>query len=258
MASGNLQKHRRSRIRARYRSQGLDGFGDHEVLEFLLCYCFPRCDTNETAYRYLNAFNSLHNLLDARVEALQSTLKCSENIAVFLNMLPAVANRYFRSKWGSAVVLDNAEIAGKYAIDLFVGEINENFYVLCLDKRCRLINTVKISEGTVDEAPVYTREVLSAISHNNATAVILAHNHPGGTMKPSKNDNMVTDAILRGVNLMNASLVDHIIVAGDSYYSYASQRVYVQGYPYVENVKSPPTKTRPVKTRKPSIKEQSN
>jgi DNA repair protein RadC len=220
----------RQRVRNRYRSQGLDGFAEHEVLELLLYYCYPRCDTNEIAHRMLKEFGSLHNLFEADVETLMTTLNCTEKIAVLLNLIPAVANRYFRSKWATGVILDDKKIAGEYAIDLFVGETVEKLYALCLDKNFKLINAELISEGTLDESAVYPREIVRAAIKNHSTAVILTHNHPGGSFNPSRSDLSVTRQIVAGTELIGLDIIDHIIVAGDTYYSFAARRQHVRGY----------------------------
>jgi DNA repair protein RadC len=220
----------RIRMRKRYFQEGLDGFADHEVLEMLLYYCYPRGDTNARAHQMLKKFGTLHNLFEADVETLKEVLGCSENIAVLLNFVPKLSNRYFRSKWGNIIIIDDEKIAGKYAIDLFVGEVVEKFYVLCLDKKFRLINTVAISEGTTDEAAVYLREIINAALKNNATAIILAHNHPGGLAKPSKSDIEATRQIVKNMEAINIDVLDHVISAGDTYYSFAARRQHVRGY----------------------------
>lgn len=226
----NPHENHRKRMRQRYLKQGFEGFADHEVLEFLLYYCYPRRDTNEIAHRMIKEFGSLHNLLEADVPTIMKKLGCTENIAVYLNMLPKVANRYFRNKWGTGIILDNPKTAGEYAIDLFVGYTVEMFYVICIDKKFRLINTVLISEGTLDESAVYPREIVSAAIQNNAAYIILAHNHPSGTLKPSKSDLEVTRRIVEGMQLLNLFISDHIIVAGDTYYSFAARKQIVKGY----------------------------
>ncbi|MCL2577233.1 MAG: DNA repair protein RadC [Defluviitaleaceae bacterium] len=230
MADNPHRKHR-ERMRKRYRSnKGLDNFADHEVLEFLLFYCYPQRDTNEIAHRMLKEFKTLHNLFETDVETLMNTLNCTENIAVLLNFIPAIANRYFRSKWGKSVILDDEKIAGEYVIDLFVGETVEKFYVLCLDKKYRLINNVLISEGTLDESAVYPREIMGAALKNNATSIILTHNHPGGSAKPSKSDLEATSLIVKSLESINIDTIDHIIAAGDTYYSFDARRQHVRGY----------------------------
>ncbi|MCL2216455.1 MAG: DNA repair protein RadC [Defluviitaleaceae bacterium] len=226
----NPHENHRKRMRRRYIKQGFESFADHEVLEFLLFYCYPRRDTNEIAHRMIKEFGSLHNLLESDVATIMKKLNCTENIAVFLNMLPKAANRYFRNKWGEGAILDNEKTAGEYTIDLFVGHTVEMFYVLCLDKKFRIINAVMISEGTVDESAVYPREIVGAAIQNNAAYIILTHNHPGGTLRPSRGDLEVTRRVVDGLQFLNLTVVDHIIVAGDTYYSFAARKQLVNGY----------------------------
>jgi len=229
-----MEKHphqgHRDRMRARYQANGLEGFHDHEVLELLLYYCYPRGDTNPKAHKMLAEFGSLHNLFEADINTLTQRLGCSENIALLLNLIPALSNRYFRSKWNRKVVLNSSKAAGEYAIDLCVGHTVEQFYVLSLDNRQRLINTTLISKGTVDEAAVYPREVIRVAIQNKVTGVILTHNHPGGSMRPSKADLEVTRQIVDGLQFVGVSVLDHIVVAGDTYYSFAARGQLVEGY----------------------------
>ncbi|MCL2378239.1 MAG: DNA repair protein RadC [Defluviitaleaceae bacterium] len=222
-------KHR-IRMRARYRTGGLDGFADHEVLEMLLYYTQPRGNTNPRAHEMLNQFGSLHNLFEADVEALMERLGCTENVAVLINMVPALANRYFRSKISQKLRLDSERAAGEYAMDLFLGHSVERFYVFCLDSQLRLKNTTLISEGTVNEAAVYPREVARAAFQDKVTNVILAHNHPGGSLRPSIADSDVTRMITAGLSFFDIKVLDHIIVAGDTYFSFAARKLHVAGY----------------------------
>jgi len=220
----------RERMRARYRIGGLDSFHDHEVLEMLLYYCYPRGDTNPRAHEMLKKFGSLHHLLDADIETLMERLGCSENVAVLLSLVPALANRYSRSKRSQNFKLDNERAAGEYAIDLFLGHTAERFYVLSLDSQLKLKNTTLISEGTVDETAVYPREVVRAAIQDKATNIVLAHNHPGGVLQPSQPDMEVTRQISEGLSYIGVKVVDHIIVAGDTYYSFAARGQAVAGY----------------------------
>lgn len=220
----------RQRMRYRYRKEGIDGFADHEVLEMLLYYCYPREDTNVIAHRMLNEFGTLYNLFNATVGTLMSTLGCTERIAVFLNMMSKTANRYRLSRWDKNVALNNIEVAASFVIDLFVGCPVERFYVICLNKRYQLINTVLISEGTIDETAVYLREIIIAATENYASRIILAHNHPGGSTSPSNDDVMLTRKIFDGVSFLNLEITDHIISVGDTYYSFASKGEYVDGW----------------------------
>ncbi|MCL1844723.1 MAG: DNA repair protein RadC [Defluviitaleaceae bacterium] len=220
----------RERLRQRYLSHGFDAFAEHEVLELILFYCYAQRDTKPIAKKILAEFGSLHNVFEADAQTIMATLKCTENVAVLLSLILPATNRYFRSKWGENTIICNEKIAGQFAVDLFVGETVEKFYVLCLDKNFKLINAVLISEGTVDEAAVYTREVIRAALQNNATAIILTHNHPGGTIKPSRGDYESTIRIIESANSIDIEVIDHVIAVGDKYYSFAARKQHVAGY----------------------------
>lgn len=229
--SKNLHENHRSRVRERFMKNGLEGFADHEVLELLLYYCYPRRDTNEIAHRLINVYGSLYKLLEADTHDIINRCEVTQNVAVLISMIPKIANLYFRSKWTrDAVRIDDLKIAGKYALSLFVGRTNEAFYALLLDAGYKLNNISLIAEGTLDETPVYPREIVSEALKHQAAAIILMHNHPGGTIKPSHRDMEATRRICEGLKFLSIKVIDHIIVAGDKYYSFAAQDQFVDGY----------------------------
>jgi len=210
---------------------GLEGFADHEVLEMLLYYCYPRRDTNEIAHKLINEYGSLYNLFEADTRDIMRRCGTTQNVAVLISMIPKVANLYFRSKWGrNALVMDNVKTVGEYGVSLFAGRTNEAFYIFCLDTGRRLNHVSLIAEGTLDETPVYPREIVSEALKHQATALILAHNHPGGTSKPSRKDVEATGKIIEGLRFLSIRVIDHVIVAGDRYYSFATHNQIVEGY----------------------------
>lgn len=226
----NPHENHRARMRKRYLTQGLEGFADHEVLELLLYYAYPRCDTNPIAHNMLNEFGSLHNLCESDVKTIMTRLKCTEKVATLVSLVPQLAKRYFVNKWGDNVVFDDAKTAGSFCISLFVGDTVEKFYVICADKNNKLINTQLISEGTLDESAVYPREIVRAALDNNAASIILTHNHPSGSFRPSRNDLETTRHITETAERVGFDVLDHIIVAGDAYYSFAARQQHVKGY----------------------------
>ena len=228
--NNNPHEGHRDRMRAKYQFGGLDGFEEHEVLEVLLYYCYPRRDTNEIAHKMLAEFGSLHNLFEADIETLTDRLNCSKSVAFLLNFVPALANRYFRSKWSRNFVINSTRVAGEFAIDLFSGHTSERFYVLSLDSQRRLNNVSLISKGTISESAVYPREIVRVVIQDKAPCIILAHNHPGGSMRPSGADMEITRQIVEGLEFINVEVLDHIIVAGDTYYSFAARGQFVAGY----------------------------
>jgi len=98
----------------------------------------------------------------------------------------------------------------------------EVFGVLFLDNRHRLISFQELFYGTIDSASIYPREVVKAVLHVNAAAVILAHNHPSGNPEPSVADKLITKKLVDALKLIDVNVLDHIVV-GNSSLSFAEQ-----------------------------------
>jgi DNA repair protein RadC len=98
---------------------------------------------------------------------------------------------------------------------------------LCLDIKSKLNNAVLVHEGTLNEVPVYPRLIVEAALTYNAATVILAHNHPGGTLAPSEGDKEVTKKIKDALKAISIHMADHIIVAGNKYFSFSENGVIV-------------------------------
>lgn len=210
----------RKRVKDRFLAEGLDAFEDHQVLELLLFYCIPRRDTNELAHRMIEKFGSLAGLFEAEPKDIRERCGVSENTAILVSLVPSLARRYFKARWGEKPKLDSSSKAGDYAISLFAGRAYEVFYVLCLDTQNRVNYAALVQEGTLTEAPVYPRLVVEAVLRHKASSVILAHNHPGGSLQPSRADIEVTGRISSALEPISVKVVDHIIVAGDRYFSF--------------------------------------
>ena len=97
---------------------------------------------------------------------------------------------------------------------------SEKMYVLLLNARNQLIKVVELDEGTESRSAVYPRKIVRLYIQNYAVSVILAHNHPGGSLKPSHNDILATEAIGKALKLVESYLLDHIIVVDNDYYSF--------------------------------------
>jgi len=220
----NFNEGHRGRFRDRYLNNGLDDFvEDHEVLEILLYYCFKRVNTNQLAHKMLYEFGSLYNLFEAMPTEIMERCGVNENTAMLVSMMSQLAKRYYKSKWAPGTVLSTSEKMGGYATSLFIGEVREFMYLICMDKKYKLIYPQVISEGTVDGASVYPREAVRAVIRHNATKVVIAHNHPGGTLEISDDDIITTRRIVNALALINTQVCDHIIVSGDMYCSFSEK-----------------------------------
>jgi len=230
-SSDNLHEEHRTRTRKKFLKNKLDGFADHEVLEFMLYYCYPRQDTNEIAHKLINEFGSLHNLFEADAKDIERRCKVTERVAIFISLIPCVANVYFRARWAqNSLVMGNVKTASEYAIALFAGHKVESCYIFCLDAGMKLRAVSLIASGTINETPMYAREIVSEALKHQSTALIITHNHPGGTATPSPQDERVTEKLASLLEKLQILVIDHIVVAGNKCYSFASNDKFVEGY----------------------------
>ncbi len=203
----------RQRMRERFRTQGLDGFADHEVLELLLFYAIPQRNVNPLAHELLAHFGSLHGVLDAPVEALAQAPGVGEYAATLLSLFSHVSRRLEKSRQAERKVLKNRGDAQRHCLQLLNGQRLEHFYTVCLDAQMRIVSDALIARGSLGEVPAYPRLVVEAALRYNAYCVVLCHNHPGGSLVPSQQDVEVTRKLAELLEGVGISVADHIIVA---------------------------------------------
>jgi DNA repair protein RadC len=219
-----LHKGHRERLKARFIEDGLDGFEDHQVLELMLFYAIPQVDTNPLAHRLIKRFGGLAAVLEADPKDLASVEGMGRNAAVFLSLVPQLTRRYFLDRVRhSGRVLNTSEAAAEYLVPLMAGRPEEVFYVICMDSQLRVLYPALISEGTVKDAYVHPRHVVETAVRHKAASVILAHNHPAGTVRPSGHDHGITRRLTEALGAIDIKVMDHIIVAGEQFYSFARE-----------------------------------
>ena len=210
----------RDRLRKRFQAEGLGGFAPHEILELLLTYAIPRIDVNPLAHRLLNHFGSLEAVLEASVEELTHVEGIGEKAASFLSMLLPVFRAYEMEKKKPRLKIKNHGDLVKYCRSLFVGEKNEQLYLLCFDAQMQLKATTRIASGTPDEVLVLPRQMMQAVMRHNAVFAVMTHNHPSGMAEPSAADQQLTMNIENMLKSVEIRLTDHIIIAGENAYSF--------------------------------------
>ncbi|MCX7715261.1 MAG: DNA repair protein RadC [Clostridia bacterium] len=212
----------RNRLRERLLSEKeRDTLNEHEILELLLFYIIPRKNTNPIAHALLKAFGSLANVFDAEVDKLMQVEGIGRSAATFINMIPAFFREYAKSKNNIVNAILTSENVGEYVKALFYGRIYEVFYLISLDSSNRVINTDIICHGSIDSVEINLRNIINTVLRTNASSVILAHNHPGGSPMPSQSDKEITKTIQHALSYINIKLLDHIVVSGEEYISMA-------------------------------------
>jgi len=213
--SDNIHNKHRARLRERFRKEGLGHFAPHQVLELLLFYSIPRIDTNPLAHELLQRFGSLRAVMDAPYEQLRAVSGVTENTATFLTLLPQVARGYAIGGEPERPFLLKPDALRTYLSARYLGVKSEMPLLLCLDSSGKLKNVHEFPAGTLSAAGLDLRVLAEQALRQNAQAVILAHNHPGGKAIPSPED---IDATRRAASLMRdlrVRLCDHVICAED-------------------------------------------
>ena len=216
----------RQRLRDKFLAQGIDAFTDAEIIELLLTFGTPRSDCKEAARELLARFGSLPAVLDAAPVQLQQVKGVGPKNTFALHFIQGVARRYLRQRVvGKEYVRSSREVAD-YLIHSMRGLQHEVLTVVFLDAAHAVLDATVVAEGTVTVNTIYPRELVKAALARNASALVIAHNHPSGSLTPSRQDNELTRSLYLVCSFMHLDLLDHLIIgAGDQVYSFADQGV---------------------------------
>ncbi len=211
----------RSRLRERFmRGEGRN-MADYELLELLLTYALPRRDVKPIAKDLIRKFGSLAGVVNADESRLTEIPGIKENTAVLLKLVKQAASRF---SWQNLSGSDAPVISCWDAmIDYCRSEMGyldiEEFRLIFLDVKFRLLGEEIMQRGTINQVAIHPREVVRLAMEKNAAAVIMAHNHPSGDVKPSHADIEITRQIDQALKSINIQLIDHIIISRSGYYS---------------------------------------
>ena len=216
----------RQRLRDKFLAQGIDAFTDAEIIELLLTFGTPRSDCKEAARELLARFGSLPAVLDAAPVQLQQVKGVGPKNIFALHFIQGVARRYLRQRVvGKEYVRSSREVAD-YLIHSMRGLQHEVLTVVFLDAAHAVLDAAVVAEGTVTVNTIYPRELVKAALARNASALVIAHNHPSGSLTPSRQDSELTRSLYLVCSFMHLDLLDHLIIgAGDQVYSFADQGV---------------------------------
>jgi DNA repair protein RadC len=210
----------RARMREKLLGAGPDALLDHELLEMVLFLALPRRDTKPIARALLGRFGSFANAIAAPLHELRDIEGLGEAGAAALRTVQAAALRLARAEVIDRPVLANWDRLLSYLTAALTRERVEQFRVLFLDTRNRLIADEPQARGTVNHTPVYPREVVKRALELQATALILVHNHPSGDPTPSRADLEMTQEIKAAAGSLGIVLHDHLVVGNGRHLSF--------------------------------------
>lgn len=160
-------------------------------------------------------FLSPSSILESNIQTLPAQeLRAAE--AQILSLIPDITRYALRTNFGPRPKLSSLQSASEYLKTLYIGVTIEQFYVLCLDSSGKMIRCHRLQSGTVDETPFYIGNLLQTVVRSRASAIVLSHNHPGGTLCASRADVDCTLAAIAALIPVGITLLDHVIIADDT------------------------------------------
>lgn len=211
-AKPHWQGHR-DRLRGKLIRRGATALDDYELLETLLFAFIPRRDVKPIAKALLQKFGSLSAVLAAEPKALMVVSGVGETVAAYLKATQEIGTRAAREHIAKQPVISSWAALLAYVRGQLQHETREQFRVLFLDRKNQIIADELMGQGTVDQAPVYPREIARRAIELSSSAVILVHNHPSGDPKPSRADIDMTREVIDALSPLEITVHDHLIAA---------------------------------------------
>jgi DNA repair protein RadC len=203
--------HRR-RLRERFLSCGLEGFSDSDVLELLLTLGTPRRDCKGPARSLLARFGSLAGSMDAGQAELELVAGIGPKNAFALHLVQAVARRYLRQRVTGRDYLRSSREVADYLVHSMRGLKREVLMVILLDTSLAVLDSLIVAEGTLASNTVHPRELIKLAVEKHAAALVVAHNHPSGSVTPSEEDRRLTRHLFIALAFAEIRLLDHLII----------------------------------------------
>lgn len=211
----------RERLRQRFMVDEGASMPDYELLELLLTMAIPRKDVKPLAKKLISCFGNIGEVLHAPTHKLMD-FGLSANAMVLIRLVSACSMRaaYNGVRQSDVPVFSNWIQLEDYCREKMAFKEVEEFRVFFLDEAYRLKGEKLITTGTINQANIHPREIIRAALENEATSVIMVHNHPSGNVEPSTADKVMTKNFQELAEVMDLELFDHIIVGREGTFSF--------------------------------------
>ena len=215
----------RARLRQRLLQAGPEAVADYELIELVLFRAIPRRDVKPLAKALVERFGSFAEAIAAAPARLAEVEGMSEGAIAEFKVVEASAKRFAKGVARKRLPVGSLSAVIDYCRTAMAFDSREEFRVLFLDRKNGLIADESQGIGTVDQTPVYPREVVRRALELSATALILVHNHPSGDPSPSTQDVKMTLDIIAVAEPLGVAVHDHIIVGRDGHASLKTLRL---------------------------------
>ncbi len=209
----------RARLRQKLADSGGESLHDHELIEYLLALAIPRRDTKPLAKALLREFGGIGRLMTADWAQIARVPGMGDTSIAAIKIVQATALRMLRNDVAAQPVLASWQALLDYLRADMAYLTVERVRVLHLNSRNMLIRDDHMGDGSVDQAAIYTREVIKRAIELGSAALILVHNHPSGSPEPSRQDIDVTRQIIDAGKRLGIGVHDHIIIGTQGHVS---------------------------------------
>jgi DNA repair protein RadC len=215
------------RPQERLEKYGAEALSDREILAMILRSGPRGTDVLTLSGQLINQAGSLSSLLRWSAEDFKRVHGIGTVKALQLLAVMSFAKRILNEDSDQEPLFDSPEVVARYFRTLIAGLEIEKFWVLCLNRKNRLLRCVESTSGTATNSLVHPREVFREAIRLSASAIIAVHNHPSGDPAPSRADIKVTQQLGEAARVVGIDLLDHIIIGqkgkdpqGIGYYSF--------------------------------------
>jgi DNA repair protein RadC len=213
------------RPRERLMKHGAETLSDAELLAILISSGAKGISAIDVARVLLDTHENLANISSCDYSQFKQIKGIGTAKAVTLAAAFEISKRIKLPEfWERNIIKTPQDLAESY-IPKFRGIKKEMFLILLLNTSNQVFREVKISEGSLNASIVHPREVFRIAITESAASVILMHNHPSGNKTPSEEDIKITRQLVESGRILNIRVLDHLIIAGESYYSFASENL---------------------------------
>jgi DNA repair protein RadC len=206
--------------------RGQQSLSDAELIAILLRTGMKGKSVIELSQELIQKNSNLSVLAGMSAEAISKVAGIGKDKAATLVASFEIGRRVeSQSKWFSAKKITSPNDLAEIFIPLLRDEIKEKFIVVCLNSANKIIKYEVISIGNLNTSIVHPREVFKVAIENNSANVVLIHNHPSGNTEPSNEDINVTKRLVEAGKVMDIQVFDHLIIAGDNFYSFVETKI---------------------------------
>lgn len=213
----------KERPREKLLQSGPAGLSDAELLAVFLRTGMVGKSALDVARELLSDFGSLTRILSATFDEFCRRDGLGPGKYVQFQAVLELARRYMGERLAESDALTNSDLTRDYLRARMGDYQQEVFACLYLNNQHRVVAMEELFRGTIDGAAVYPREVVRRCLHNNAAAVIFAHNHPSGLAEPSQADIAITNRLKLALNTIDVRVLDHVVVGRAEVVSFAER-----------------------------------